>query len=234
MTLLGWLAAIVLFVQLPIPLLRFVMHPKINYWRYHRSAGYATALLLAWAPVTLFLMMFRRELFLHAWPPMWGAVVGFTFLFLEVWIFWRVKRDLGESRLIGQTELSGGGEVARQGIYARTRHRDGAHPGSNLHGGRRAVDPFWCRVRGLLPPGAALRAHEHQTTRGLATCFVCQSHRRAVALRRKLGVRRLASAFPARARLACIKVSKAHGSDCERNSEKSTAKSFTGGETCID
>jgi protein-S-isoprenylcysteine O-methyltransferase Ste14 len=98
---LGWLAAIVVFVQLPIPLFWFVMHPQINHWRDHRGAGYVTVLRLAWV---------------------WRAIVGFAFLFLEVWIFWRVKRDLGGSRLIGQTEVSGGGEVARQGIYARIRH----------------------------------------------------------------------------------------------------------------
>jgi protein-S-isoprenylcysteine O-methyltransferase Ste14 len=118
----GWLAAIVLFVQLPIPLFWFVMHPQINYWRNHRGAGYATALLLAWVPVTLFLVMFRRELFLRAWPPVWRSLVGLTFLFFEVWIFLRVKRDLGGSRFIGQTELSGSGELARQGIYAHIRH----------------------------------------------------------------------------------------------------------------
>ena len=122
MTPLGWLATIVLFVQLPIPLFWFVMHPQINYWRNHRGAGYATALLLGWVPVTLFLVMFRGELFLHAWPPLWRAIVGFTFLFFEAWIFLRVKGDLGASRFIGQTELSGGGEVAREGIYAHIRH----------------------------------------------------------------------------------------------------------------
>ena len=33
-----------------------------------------------------------------------------------------MKRDLGAARFIGQTELSGGGEITRQGIYARIRH----------------------------------------------------------------------------------------------------------------
>ncbi len=37
-------------------------------------------------------------------------------------MFWRVQRDLGGARLVGKTELSGGGEVARSGIYARMRH----------------------------------------------------------------------------------------------------------------
>lgn len=122
MTPLGWLAAIVLFAQLPIPLYWFVMHPQIDFWRNHRNAGFTAALLLAWPPVTLFLVIFRHDLFLRTWPPVWSAVLGFVLLSCEFWIFWRVKRDLGGARFIGQTELSGGGEVARQGIYARIRH----------------------------------------------------------------------------------------------------------------
>ncbi|MGA7626683.1 MAG: isoprenylcysteine carboxylmethyltransferase family protein [Candidatus Acidiferrales bacterium] len=119
---LGWLAALVLFVQLPIPLYWFVMHPQIDFWRQHRSAGYIAALLAAWGPVTLFLVFNRRELFLPVWPAMWTVVLGFALLVLETSIFWRVKRDLGARRLIGQAELSGGGELARHGIYAHLRH----------------------------------------------------------------------------------------------------------------
>jgi protein-S-isoprenylcysteine O-methyltransferase Ste14 len=119
---LGWLAAIVLFAQLPIPLYWFVIHPQINFWRDHRSAGYAVALVLAWLPVTGLLIVFRQELFLQVWPPVWRALLGFALLAFEFWIFWRVQLDLGAARFVGQTELTGGGEVARQGIYARIRH----------------------------------------------------------------------------------------------------------------
>jgi protein-S-isoprenylcysteine O-methyltransferase Ste14 len=115
---LGWLAALVLFARLPIPLYWFVMHPQIEFWRSHRSAGYAVALLLAWVPVKVL----RRALFLHTWPPLWSAKVGLALFSLEAWIFWRVKRGPGASRPIGQTERSGGGEVVRHGIYAHIRH----------------------------------------------------------------------------------------------------------------
>jgi protein-S-isoprenylcysteine O-methyltransferase Ste14 len=61
-------------------------------------------------------------LFRNGWPPLWGAIVGIVLLVLEGWIFWRVKHDLGMSRLIGKTELSGGGKVVREGMYAWIRH----------------------------------------------------------------------------------------------------------------
>ncbi len=122
MTPLGWLAALVLFLQLPIPLFWFVLHPQVNFWRRHPTAGYITGVLLSWGPVTACMIVFRRELFRRDWPPVWSIVAGLALLILEAWIFWRVKRDLGAAKLVGKTELSGGGEVVHRGIYARIRH----------------------------------------------------------------------------------------------------------------
>jgi protein-S-isoprenylcysteine O-methyltransferase Ste14 len=119
---LGWLAALVLFVQLPIPLFWFVVHPLVNFWRQRHTAAYITGVLFAWAPVTTCLIVFRHEIFRPDWPPIWSIAVGTALLVLEGWIFWRVEGDLGAARLVGKTELSGGGEVVRHGIYRRMRH----------------------------------------------------------------------------------------------------------------
>ena len=122
MSLFGWIAAIVLFLQLPIPLYWFVMHPQVDYWRKHQKAGYVTGLLFSWLPVTALLVIFYRRLFRATRPALWEMAVGFVLIILEVWIFWRVKKDLGTLRLVGQTELSGGGEIVHRGIYSRLRH----------------------------------------------------------------------------------------------------------------
>jgi protein-S-isoprenylcysteine O-methyltransferase Ste14 len=119
---LGWLAALVLFLQLPIPLFWFVVHPQVDFWRRHQRAGYITGVLLSWGPVTFCLVFFHRDIFRHGWPSPWSIVAGLLLLLLEGWIFWKVEHDLGTSRLIGRAELSGGGEVANNGIYARIRH----------------------------------------------------------------------------------------------------------------
>jgi protein-S-isoprenylcysteine O-methyltransferase Ste14 len=121
-TLFGWVAAAVLFLQLPIPLFWFVLHPRVGYWRRHQKAGYVTGVLFAWGPVTACLILFRHELFRQDWAPLWSMAAGIGLIALDVWIFMRVKRDLGAAGLVGQVELSGGGEVVRQGIYARIRH----------------------------------------------------------------------------------------------------------------
>lgn len=85
-------------------------------------AGYITGVLLSWGPVTAFLIFFHGDLFRRDWPPAWKIATGLALLVLEAWVFWRVKRDLGAAKLVGKTELSGGGEVVHQGIYARIRH----------------------------------------------------------------------------------------------------------------
>jgi len=109
-------------LQLPIPLYWFVMHPQVSYWRRNPKAGYITGVLLSWLPVTVLLVIFHRELFRANWPPLWEIIAGFMLIVFEAWIFRRVHRDLGAKRLVGQTELSGGGEIVHRGIYGLIRH----------------------------------------------------------------------------------------------------------------
>jgi protein-S-isoprenylcysteine O-methyltransferase Ste14 len=117
-----WIAALVLFLQLPIPLYWFVIHPKVNFWRQHPKAVYYVGLIFSWGIVTPCLLLFRHSLLRSSPPSVLAAVIGMSLIALEVWIFWRVKADLGAARLVGKTELSGGGEIIAQGIYARIRH----------------------------------------------------------------------------------------------------------------
>lgn len=122
MTLWSWLAAVVLFLQLPIPLYWFVVHPLVKFWRGHQKAAYLIGVLCSWPPVTAAMVVFRRALFRPGRPQVAALAAGIALIIVEGWMFWRVQRDLGGARLVGKTELSGGGEVARSGIYARIRH----------------------------------------------------------------------------------------------------------------
>jgi protein-S-isoprenylcysteine O-methyltransferase Ste14 len=122
MSFFGLIAAIVLFLHWPIPLYWFVVHPYVGFWRSHEKTGYVTGLLFSYLPVTLGIVLFRHELFRPDRPPLWRVLAGLTLLIFEGWIFWRVKRDLGTARLVGKTEIAGGGEIARDGIYANIRH----------------------------------------------------------------------------------------------------------------
>lgn len=118
----AWIAAIVCFLQLPIPLYWFVLHPAKNFWSRRRNAAYVVALLFSWLPVTTSLFVYHRVLFRREWPGGWEFAAGFALIVVEVWMFGRVRHDLGGARLVGAAELSGGGEIAHSGIYAHIRH----------------------------------------------------------------------------------------------------------------
>jgi protein-S-isoprenylcysteine O-methyltransferase Ste14 len=111
-----------LFLQLPIPLYWFVLHPLVRYWRRHPKAVYLIGLASSWLPVTVAIVLGRRELFRSSWPPTAALGAGLALIVFEAWIFWRVYRDLGAARLVGKTELSGAGKIECGGIYSRIRH----------------------------------------------------------------------------------------------------------------
>jgi protein-S-isoprenylcysteine O-methyltransferase Ste14 len=118
----AWLAAIVLFLQLPIPLYWFVLHPLVRYWRRHPKAVYIIGLASSWPPVTLAIVLFHRELFRPSWPSTAALGAGVAFIVFEIGIFWRVHRDLGTARLVGKAELSGSVRIEYGGMYSRIRH----------------------------------------------------------------------------------------------------------------
>lgn len=122
MNILDWLAAIILFFQLPIPLYWLVLHPQVNFWRNRKRAAFLTATLGAWGVCTTLLVIFHGALFAHHVPAAWRIVAGLALLGLELFLLLRAKRDLGGARIVGATELSGGGEMVTYGIYSRIRH----------------------------------------------------------------------------------------------------------------
>jgi protein-S-isoprenylcysteine O-methyltransferase Ste14 len=122
MNLFGWLAAIVMFLQLPIPIYWFVVHPFGAFWRTHPAAAFAVGLLASWPPATACLILYRHRLFRVDRPTVAAIIAGLILIAIEIWIFRRVHRDLGTARLVGKAELSGAGELARRGIYGWIRH----------------------------------------------------------------------------------------------------------------
>lgn len=122
MTLPAWIAAAVLFLQLPIPLYWFVLHPARKFWSTRRNMAFVVALACSWLPVTVLLSVYHRALLSGHWPTIWRFALGLAMIALEAWGFWRVRHDLGDARLVGAAELSGSGQIAQQGIYSKIRH----------------------------------------------------------------------------------------------------------------
>lgn len=122
MNIFRWVATIIFWLQLPNPLFWLVVHPQIRYWRGRLSAAYITALVIAWGLVTALLILFHSVIFRQAGPGELQVGVGLLLIAADIWLFGRARRDLGTARLIGKTELSGGGDVVDTGIYAHVRN----------------------------------------------------------------------------------------------------------------
>jgi protein-S-isoprenylcysteine O-methyltransferase Ste14 len=115
------IAGVVLFLQLPVPLYWFVLHPNVQAWRRHKCAAFISATLLAWGSGAIFLFLTRQHLYAPT-ASLPRALSGCVLILAELYLFRRSAKDLGYRRLVGEVELSGGGEVMDGGIYARIRN----------------------------------------------------------------------------------------------------------------
>ncbi len=120
---LDWLAALGLAVLLPIPIYWLVIHPFAAIWKRGRaSAAFGTAVPVAMAVALTSLYFLWPRLFAAAATPLWAKALGFMLIGLALYVFGRVKNELGAARLVGKTEVSGGGELRVVGLYQRVRH----------------------------------------------------------------------------------------------------------------
>jgi len=115
-------AGFFLFFELPIPFYWFVLHPFNAFWRTRVRAAFLFAGLTAWISGGILLWIFRRSLLSPVRAPWIAIVAGFTLIGVEMYLFWRVERELGSRRLVGHSELTGTGKMQTSGLYAHVRH----------------------------------------------------------------------------------------------------------------
>jgi len=111
-----------LFFELPIPLYWVILHPFNSFWRPRVRAAFWFAGLFAWITGGILLWHFRFYLMSSERPSWFSIIAGFALIFIEIYLFVRVERELGTRRLVGQAELSGTGEFFVGGLYAYVRH----------------------------------------------------------------------------------------------------------------
>lgn len=112
------IAAIVLFLELPVPFYWFIVRPDSNYWRGWQKLG-RTVAVLPWSMVAILLGLFRNRIFVTSSPHYWEMFAGIAAILLEFWLMVRAKRAVG---LDGKNEIDGDGEMESGGIYGRMRH----------------------------------------------------------------------------------------------------------------
>jgi len=124
MRFLHWFAALVLVVELPVPIYWLILHGGMGFWR-KRPRGrlpYWLAAGAAWGLGGWMLYHFRANLFAATDRPLWAIVAGLVLMAADVAILFIVEAQLGGRRLVGQAELTGSGELAESGLYAWVRH----------------------------------------------------------------------------------------------------------------
>jgi protein-S-isoprenylcysteine O-methyltransferase Ste14 len=115
-------AGFFLFFELPIPIYWLFIHPFNSFWRTRVRPAFWFAGLFAWISGGVLLWHFREVLMASERPPWIAIVAGFVLIFVEMYLFARVERELGSRRLVGHAELTGTGEFFSGGLYAYVRH----------------------------------------------------------------------------------------------------------------
>jgi protein-S-isoprenylcysteine O-methyltransferase Ste14 len=122
MRLLHAVAGFFLFFELPIPMYWLILHPFHAFWRSRVRAAFWFAGLTAWISGGVLLWIFRHSLLTANQPPWIAISAGLMLIAFEIYLIWRVERELGSRRLVGHSELTGTGQIHTGGLYAHVRH----------------------------------------------------------------------------------------------------------------
>ncbi len=117
-----YLAVAVFFLDLPVPIYWFVLHPFHGFWGRHVRAAFWTAGLGAWALGGIFVGVFWRRFLSRGAPALPVIVAGILLIFADVILLHRAGRELGHKALVGHSELTGKPEMISNGLYAHIRH----------------------------------------------------------------------------------------------------------------
>ncbi|MGH9814926.1 MAG: methyltransferase family protein [Candidatus Acidiferrales bacterium] len=121
----NWLdavAAVLCFFYLPIPVYWLLLHPLTRFCRGRERAALWIAFAIAWSPGGAYITVLRDHLFAASTAPLWALAAGTALVMLDAAVLFRVHRELGAARLVGQAELTGSGELNTTGLYASVRH----------------------------------------------------------------------------------------------------------------
>ncbi len=117
-----WIAAVVLFIEFPVPVFWLIFHTLAATLRPRVRTTYLVAGLTAWLAGGALIFGLREYLFASATAPVWATALGLLLIASDVYLFWRAERELGTQRMVGRAELAGARQLASSGIYTRLRH----------------------------------------------------------------------------------------------------------------
>jgi len=117
-----YLALLVFFADLPVPLYWFILHPFSRFWRALVRPAFYFAGFGSWSLGAFFVIHFRNKLLAAGAPSGFAAFVGATLILADGYVLYRAGKDLGHGKLVGRAELTGKTELVATGIYRHIRH----------------------------------------------------------------------------------------------------------------
>jgi protein-S-isoprenylcysteine O-methyltransferase Ste14 len=115
-------AGFFLVFELPIPIYWLILHPFNHFWRTRVRAAFWFAGLSAWISGGTLLWIYRPLLLGPGHESQAAVAIGLMLILVELYLFWRVERELGSRRLVGHAELTGKGGMFTGGLYSHVRH----------------------------------------------------------------------------------------------------------------
>ncbi len=117
-----YIALVVFFLDLPVPIYWLILHPLTDFWRRHVRVAFWIAGLGAWTAGGVFVMAARQRLIAPGTLTAPMIAVALLLIGMDVVLLLKADRDLGHSKLVGHAELTGKLELSMRGMYSRVRH----------------------------------------------------------------------------------------------------------------
>jgi protein-S-isoprenylcysteine O-methyltransferase Ste14 len=117
-----YLTLVIFFLDLPVPIYWFILHPFTNFWRRNIRAAFWFAGLAAWTAGAIFVIIARDQLLGPNIPSPLAAIVAIPLIAADFILLYYSGRFLGGKKLVGHAELSGKSELTTSGIYKYVRH----------------------------------------------------------------------------------------------------------------
>jgi protein-S-isoprenylcysteine O-methyltransferase Ste14 len=117
-----YFALFVFFLDLPVPLYWFILHPFAKFWRTRIRAAFYIAGLGAWTVGGIFVFLFWNNFLAANSPSIPITLLGLAFVAADGILVYRAGKDLGHMKLVGHAELTGKTDLVTEGIYRHIRH----------------------------------------------------------------------------------------------------------------
>lgn len=117
-----YIALIVFYLDLPVPIYWLILHPFTNFWRRNIRAAFWFAGLFAWTAGAIFITVFRHRLLAENISSPLAAIVAIPLIAADFILLFYSDKYLGHEKLVGHAELSGKSELTIGGLYKYIRH----------------------------------------------------------------------------------------------------------------